>query len=248
MKPTVLFLSVHKAASTFLARDFAPAIVREMSCLRHVRLGTSLIEGRSFAELALPPTGVIVTRLYPHHINRIQEKPVPAGGRFADKRILLMRRDPRDVAVSWYYSLAYSHDQTVADPRSFTASREAVRQLSVAEGIAKVTGPRALGEFRKTNQFLKEYPQTCVLSYEKLVTDFSAWLEDVQSFLGWSSEDASRIGHGLEAQLRPPREEDPSQHKRRVLPGNWQEVFNDELVQLFAREAGSELVDAGYEW
>ncbi|MHC5005306.1 MAG: hypothetical protein ACYTJ0_19560 [Planctomycetota bacterium] len=102
--PTAILLAVHKGASTFLAAELAPAICRELPGIEHLRIGWSHLRGTPPEAMALPPTGTIATRVYPDLFDRLVEDPPPAGGRFADKRIVLVRRDPRDAAVSLLYS------------------------------------------------------------------------------------------------------------------------------------------------
>ncbi len=81
-----------------------------------------------------------------------------------------------------------------------------------------------------------------------LTTDFAAWLARVQSHLGWTDEQAARVGHGLEVTVAAPAREDPHRHKRRVTPGNWREVFDDRLHRLFEESIGPDLEAAGYAW
>ncbi|MHC4990972.1 MAG: hypothetical protein ACYTGC_08320, partial [Planctomycetota bacterium] len=70
----------------------------------------------------------------------------------------------------------------------------------------------------------------------------------VRTYMGWSEEQAATVGAGLEATVQPPDEEDPYQHKRRVLPGNWKEAFTPRLQKLFQKKLGPHLANAGYEW
>ncbi len=108
-------------------------------------------------------------------------------------------------------------------------------------------GP-ATRQFMWTVEFLQRYPQTCLTTYETLLEDFPAWLAQVQAHLGWTDEQATSVGAGLEAELRPPEREDPHEHKRRMTPGNWREVFDDRLRRLFEKQLGAHLADAGYGW
>ena len=249
---TTVFLSVHKGASTFLADHFAPAMVRHLDGLRHVAIGQELAAGRSMDELALPPRGVVATRIYPRHFNRLLEAPAPPQGRLANKKLIMLRRDPRDAAVSLYYSVRYSHAEPPAtDPtwrRRFHQRRTMLEALDVREGIARLTARTAIREFLRTEGFLRRFPATLLTTYETLVGDFPGWLEQVRRHLGWSAELARSIGAGLEDQVKAPPEEDPRRHKRRVTPGNWQEVFDERLSEVFQRRLGRYLTGAGYEW
>ncbi|MHC4990973.1 MAG: hypothetical protein ACYTGC_08325 [Planctomycetota bacterium] len=246
--PTVIFLSVHKGASTFLAAQLAPAICREMPGVEHLRIGWHLLRGTPMSQMTLPPTGVVATRVYPAHFDQLIEDPPPAGGRFADKHLVMVRRDPRDAAVSLFYSKAYSHRVPPGKEQKFLEERARLQAMSPADGIWELTSEEPIEEFRATTRFLERFPQTCLVPYELLVGDFERWYRTVADHLQWSSPLAERIAEGLAATVQPPAAEDPHQHKRRVTPGNWREVFDERLRALFEREIGSEMAQAGYDW
>ena len=72
--PTIILLSVHKGASTFLRGHFAPALERVLG-LRHVAVHQEQLRGVSMTDLALPPTGVVASRVYPPQYDTILEDP-----------------------------------------------------------------------------------------------------------------------------------------------------------------------------
>ena len=246
---TILLLSVHKGASTFLAHRFAPLVARLFRGMRHLEIGRCALEGKDYQEMQLSPRDMVVSRIYPRHFGKLIETPVPASGRFGDKRLIMLRRDPRDAAISWYYSVAFSHDpNSVENPDGFQRQRLRFRRLGPTESIRKATAQRAIKEFRETDMFLETYPHTCLTTYETLVSDFSAWMSQVKDYLGWPDEIASRIRTQLEHCVVPPRQEDVMKHKRRVTPGNWKEVFDEPLRAMFEREIGEGMERAGYGW
>ncbi len=247
--PTTLLLCVHKGASTFLAGGFAKAVCREFAGLQQLQVHFLVQhENKTLEDLKLPPQGVLATRVYPVLYDEIIEDPVPAGGRFADKKLIMLRRDPRDAAVSLYYSHAYSHPVIEPVKERFLKHRENLQQLTVAEGIRKFAADVVIDEFLATARFLERYPQVCLTTYETLVTDFDTWFTTVSQYLGWPKEKRDLIKRGMAEQLAPPKEVDPSKHVRRVTPGNWREVFDEELSDYFKSRLGSDLGAAGYEW
>ena len=246
--PTTVLLSVHKGASTFLAHDLAKAMTRVFSGLEHLPFHQMLQRGTPVEDLAVPPTGVLVSRVYPPHYDMLVEDPVPPTGRFADKKLVLLRRDPRDVAVSLYYSLAYSHSEPPVDKEGFTARREALRSMDITDAIREDTARPAIRQFRTTIDFLERFPHTCLTTYETLIGDFPAWMRQVAEYLEWTDEEAEAVSRGLEESVKPPDEVDPYQHKRRMTPGNWREVFDHRLRKIFERRIGPELEAAGYGW
>jgi hypothetical protein len=249
--PTVILLSVHKGASTFLTNVLAPRIVAVFPGMRHVAVHQEVLNGTPIGKLALPPTGVVASRVYPNLYDEIIEDPVPAGGRFADKKLVMLRRDPRDVAVSFYYSFAFSHTPPPGEGRhvrKFHARRESIRTMDLPTGIVKYTARPAIKQFLATIDFLDRYPQTLLTTYEELVTTPRAWLDRVGAYMDWSDEVVGAIGAHLDDELSPPHEEDPYRHKRRVVPGNWREAFTPRLNRLFEAKLGHHLIEAGYEW
>jgi hypothetical protein len=247
--PTTLFLSVHKGASTFVNGVLAFAAEQLFPGLQRIPYGEALNRGSRLEDLPLPPTGVIATRVYPDLYHRLIEEPAPPAGRFTDKRLVVTRRDPRDVAVSWYHSLAVSHPVPPGPAREpFLAKRAAIREMDVQAGIARFTARQAIDEFRQATDFLQRHPWAIDLSYELLVTDCRAWFERLVAHLGWPEAIVDHLGPVLAREVAPPPREDPRQHKRRVRPGNWREVFDEALCERFREEIGEDLEAAGYRW
>lgn len=246
--PTTLLLSVHKGASSFLSNDFGPAIARAFPGMRHVEIGQEIVNGKKVEDLPLPPTGVVASRVYPYLYDTAIEDPVPAAGRFADKKLIMLRRDPRDVAVSLYYSIRFSHTSKTRDPEAFVERRAALENLDVVEGILQHTSKTAINQFLTTFRFLERYPHTCLTTYETLTTDFPAWRKGVQDHMQWTAEQGEKVFAGLDKSLEPPKTIDPYKHKRRVTPGNWREVFDQRVRDVFERRIGRELQEAGYTW
>lgn len=246
--PTTLVFCVHKGASTFLATEFAPAVAAAFPGLRHWDFAAELLQGRTAEDMRLPSRGVLAARIYPHLYDAPIEDPVPARGRFADKKLILVRRDPRDAAVSLYYSIRYSHGPGTRRPERLQEGREKLSALDRTDGLLFRPAPLACRQFRATNDLLAKYPAVLLTSYEELVGDFSGWIARVGAHLDWPAEQTAQIEAALAGALDPPEREDPSQHKRRVTPGNWREIFDDRLVAYFKAELGDALEAAGYAW
>ncbi len=246
--PTTVFLSVHRGASSFIAGAFAREAERCFPGLRTIRFGELRERRGSVEDITLPPNGVLATRVYPGFIDRLREAPVPSGGRFVDKKLIVMRRDPRDAAVSWYYSTAFSHPAPPNGAESFMQRRAQLREMGVVEGIRRLIAEDAIFEFRAVSRFLQEYPDACEASYELLVTDCRAWTEKVAAHLRWPGRIVEELLAVFEQEVSPPGRERPGAHRRRITPGNWRIVFDEELCKLFERGLGDDLIRAGYVW
>ncbi len=247
-QPTIIFLCVHRGGSSFIANAFADVVAQRFPGLEIMPLGSLVEQGRAMADLALTPTGVLATRVYPEFYDSLEEHPAPSGGRFAGKRLILMRRDPRDVAVSWYYSAAFSHPIPPNIAEAYTRRRAELQQLGPLEGIRLHTARDAIDEFKATIRFLEQYPRTCEAPYELLVTDCRAWLDKVITHLNWPRHLIDELTPIFAEAVKPPEREDPHAHRRRITPGNWRAVFDHGLCELFDRELGESLTNAGYTW
>ncbi len=244
--PTTLLLSMHKAGSTFLAGNFAFACQQLFPGLNVIRYAERILEGALPHDMPLPATGMLVSRLYPESFDELIENPEPAAGRFSDKRLIMMIRDPRDVAVSLYYSYAFSHPIPPANANEFLALRQEMKELGLVESIRKHTAQMAIGEFTRCMTFLEEFPHTLNAPYELLVTDFQKWFAAVARYLGWNPAIVTHVGPALAADVKPPPLVDQNQHKRRVKPGNWREVFDEQLNDFFDDRVGDLMRNAGY--
>ena len=246
--PTTIFLCVHKGASTFLTNEFAPAMIRVFPELTHIAMAQEIIDGKTIDQFPVTPGGMIVTRVYPDAYHQLVESPVPIDGRFADKKLIMLRRDPRDVAVSLYYSIRFSHTRKTRNQKHFLGRKAVLDDLDVANGIAAITYKPSIKQFQATVQFLKQYPETCLTDYETLTVDPRAWMDQVQTYMGWTDRQSKQIAAGLEKAVKAPSRIKLNRHKRRVTPGNWREVFDDRLQQIYQDLIGEEMESAGYTW
>lgn len=248
MTDTAVFINVHKGASTFVADELGPAVAATREYSQVISVGSSILKGKSFADMPLPPTGTMATRIYPTDVAHLVEQPTPRSGPLSDKRLVLMWRDPRDTAISLYYSRAYSHSSAVRDPARLLQERKELQEMGVYQGVLERTARPALREFKALRALARQYPDALSMSYESLLTDPSGWLTAVSTHLGWSQATTESVRRATAHSFDLPQKHDPYKHKRRMTPGNWTEVFDAQLQNLFTRLADDELVDAGYKW
>jgi len=244
-QPSVLFITVHKGASTFVAGDLAPAIGQALPDHRVVAFGSQLINGTSPCDMAVPSERSVFVRLYPGDLESIhfENKNRPLD----DLTLVLLSRDPRDAAISLYYSVAYSHTTVVANTERFLAMRDSLQQASVAEGILSCS-ETAIREFKKMQAIARAHPNALVTTYEELVLQYPTWLRRVCRHAGWSEDVSQQIATITGDPFGPPATEDRNQHIRRITPGNWRNLFDERLVDHFQSWCGDEMERAGYLW
>ncbi len=244
--PTAILASMHKAGSTFLAGNFTLSAIAMYPGLRVMNFGVLQQQGLSIAEHPLPPQGVLAIRVYPEMFDDLRESPDSSAGRFSDKKIVMVVRDPRDVAVSLYYSLAYSHTVPPGNSEAFLRQRSRLQKSAPIDAIRSHTAKDAIREFRACVAFMKRYPHTLHVPYRLMVNNFLLWYQRVVEYLGWHPDLVQHVGPALAADVAPPSIEDVTQHKRRVRPGNWRDIFDRDLNRYFESEVGDDMRAAGY--
>jgi hypothetical protein len=271
--PNIFVLCMHKAASTFVADVLLPSIARRSSHYDLFNLGSNLIlftERRQaagevctdrdpnqrladyFLAEPIPKSNTLFGRIYPGHLAAIEEAigmPLPNES----NKLAVVRRDPRDALVSLYYSVAISHDpgQTEGDASSFRAFRDSLAQRDLREGLKYLLSNEEISvttrEFMCCTRLL-ENPQVGDLPYELLLNKPLAWLKQFIGFAGLERYVDEDWYEGMITHLQPPETEDPARHKRRMKPGNWVDVFDGELKNMFDQRVGSLMEQFGYVW
>lgn len=243
---SILVVTVHKGASTFIADEFATAAEQVLPNLQVTRIGSEVLRGTPINKMPLPSTGAMFVRVYPSDLpDLVHQK--QTDGTLDHTNLVLLYRDPRDAAVSMYYSTAYSHSLDVRDPERLLATRERLQKTPVHEGV-KQSSPLPIREFQAVRKLARENPSAFTSSYEELVGNYDRWLRRFCKHVGWSDKARTALHQRTHQSFTPPEIADPSNHKRRITPGNWRDVFDDELIELFKDQCGQELTDAGYVW
>ncbi|PIG90609.1 sulfotransferase domain-containing protein [Gloeocapsopsis sp. IPPAS B-1203] len=143
-------------------------------------------------------------------------------------RILLMLRDPRDVIVSNYYSLGFSHSLPLDEERKkeFLDFRERIQKQSVDEYVIE-----------RADRFYRMYDEYCNLiktqnlqwlRYEDFMQNFDLWVKQLGECLQISINEQDRNilfemkGGGNQV------EENKLKHIRKATPGDHKEKLSQE--------------------
>lgn len=135
-------------------------------------------------------------------------------------KVVLVVRDPRDILVSDYFSIAYSHAIPDGEKKDiYLARREAALATSIDEHVLQ-HAERLRSVFQKYEDHLFPVcPAVHVARYEDMVEDFGPWLDALLAASGME------INHTMRSQLiatheaRRPKRENIHQHLRKGMPG-----------------------------
>lgn len=171
-------------------------------------------------------------------------------------------RDPRDLAVSSYFSHLYSHP--TRNWPQLEAHRDTLKSLPMTEGIIRdmefihrdVFRPMATWDYNQNN--------ILELKMEELTANPRKQFINIFKFLGIletkshgffkKSLNEKRLARILEKNSftrlsggRKPGQEDQTHHFRKGTPGDWRNHFTPEVAAYFKERYGSLVIKLGYE-
>jgi hypothetical protein len=164
-------------------------------------------------------------------------------------KIVLMIRDFRDLLVSEYYSIAYSHIAPYKLGNKyelFVEQRTKARESSIDE-YAVTESNRIYNTLQRYKTLLiDKYPNVYITKYEDMINDFSGWLNNLL--------------YNCELNIRPdfftallgknerikPKDEDVQRHMRKGKSGEYKEKLNRETIEYLNEKFSSMLLTFGY--
>ena len=149
-------------------------------------------------------------------------------------KIVLATRDPRDILVSSYYSVAYSHPVPRTSGRkqdTFIAKRSVARESAIDDYVLSESGKVYDIFSRYKDLLLDKYENVYITTYEQMVSDFESWLTNLIAYceLELSQEFIQSLLE--ENKANKPKEEDVTQHNRKGQPGDYQEKLQPETIE-----------------
>lgn len=163
--------------------------------------------------------------------------------------IVLMVRDPRDVLVSQYFSLAFSHKRPARGSnksRHFMNLRNTARQFSIDEFVVQQSDSVFEVYEKYRTGLLNVYPHTYVTRFEDMVENFSDWLDGLlqHSDLTLESDKHKQLIERNEA-IRP-KKEDPAREMRKGKHGDFAEKLSRKTIDFLNEKFSRSLADFGY--
>jgi hypothetical protein len=192
------------------------------------------------------PEGTIGTHLYIGYPTYLS---IPKPARY---RTFFVLRDPRDIAVSWYFAARYSHAPVDPIPRL----RKELRKLRLQDGLKySIDSLEEFGLFwaqRSWMSIKNDRDMIRVFRYEDLSKNNRKFLEDLFYYMQVAMPDhelAALCDRHAFTQVTGGREagvEDKHHHYRKGVAGDWQNYFDSSLRRHF-REVTGDLLDVlGY--
>lgn len=158
-------------------------------------------------------------------------------------------RDPRDLVVSWYYSMKYSHGLM----GKVAKHRKNLEDLDENEGLSY-----CIRHFQLKLSFMKDWVLNCTdpnvffLKFEDLINKPIDILFDFFNRNGYDIEKDELKMVIQDYSKEKMREKENTQGKKhfhyREKPSNWQESFNEEHIELFKKINGNVVEILGYSW
>lgn len=236
---SIIFIAgLPKSGTTWLARMFSSVPGYRMTTPWHITQTDHSLRESSFKEFAHQ---LVVLRLHlawsrdDDHILRYNKQ-----------KHIVIYRDLRDVAVSWYHYVAE------VNKKHFLHSR--VRELSLHEGIDYFIDNSLKWYVKWIRDWRRHrHPMLSTeTSYETLRQDtFPEFKRLVQFFnLNLPDEEMCEIveSHAFhQVTGRRPGEEASDSHQRKGVIGDWRNVFLPRHVEAYKRLVGPLLIELGYE-
>ncbi|MEM8504539.1 MAG: sulfotransferase domain-containing protein [Cyanobacteria bacterium P01_D01_bin.1] len=213
---------------------------------REVMLPRISLQKDTFDTTPPPPCNAILTPVYEPY-EGFQKIP-----KQNDYRVFAIIRDPRDIIISWYFSVKLTHEPSSIGVRSH---RKSLRELPLYDGllysINNCLRPlRIISSWKKAEE---TNPEVKVFRYEDLTQR-----DNVQVFkqlfdhcgLSKSEESLQDIlkRYSFESLTsRAAGQTDFSSHLRKGVAGDWANYFTREIQQEFSRVHGDLPAALGYQ-
>ena len=227
-----------------------------ISYLYHLRYGTPASEIIDYDNLhKLNPA---IPRLYFNRDTRVpifgrRPRHVPVA---ADKKVLFLVRDPRDVAVSFYFHICNRASERELSRKGISA---AARSLSLYQFVTheELGIPRIISHFNRWHAEMQTMPSTLVAHYEELRAEPVIALGNIMHFID-SPFDTDELQQAVEfasfdslsrkekdgffssGRMRPTNPDDSDSYKvRRGRVGGYTDYFTEEenaVIDTMVRE------------
>lgn len=193
------------------------------------------------------PRGTIISPLY---IDYPSFDRIPKTERH---RTIFVTRDPRDIVVSWYFSIKHHHKP---NPK-IEPVREELHQLPLADGLIRclgfLDGDGLFDSLRSWTAAQSRDDRVRIVRYEDLVSprareEFAAMFAHLAIAMPGPVLDAVLRDYSFESLSdgRKPGTENLNSHARKGVAGDWKNHFDDRVLAAFHEAHPGLLGELGY--
>jgi hypothetical protein len=226
MHQSVLFFTIHKAASTYVSQTLRDILTAAR--YQHIDLATysfrHMEKKLEMRDEYFHPFGLYYGALR-------EPVQISAAKRF---KTIVQVRDPRDVITSFYFSFVYSHRAPDHPERrkQFEARRRELAERGIDAYAMNLETPtlRTLTNYAE-NFFTR--PDVLVVHYEDMVCNFPSWIDRIMNYIDLPQ--TRRLDKAIAAVKEiasfDVEKEDVFSHKRQVTPGDHLRKLQPETIQ-----------------
>ena len=252
MLDNIFHCCVQKTGSQWIKAIFADKNILDITKLQIHTYQTTMPGGsdpRILTERTFDkpfPRNTIISPLY---INFDNYRKIPKS---ENHRTFFIKRDPRDIVVSWYYSVKYSH----AIMGQLAEYRDKLNQEDLSEGMQfAIDFLESFGLFEALRSWCgssSDY-KILVVKYEDLIGDnstdtFSKIFAHCQIDLNKKEQERLVEKYSFKSMSkREPGEEDKKSHMRKGISGDWKNNFPEETKIFFKQKTDNLLQITEYE-
>jgi hypothetical protein len=246
-RPSVCFVSLHKAGTTLITDHVLPHArdLKHVDYAREIWMNPRREEisqfnrrGYLYGVIRVPETIGSKSRR-----ERLLDWPFFEAAVFEWMPMVMMLRDPRDLLVSHFYSVAYSHALN-PDQKNRTQAlkkREQAKEIGLDAWVVARVG-KIHSKFEFMDEMRHRASDCCLLTYEDMILDFESFWDRLNQVV--------RIDSGIKNEIykksRPRDSEQINQHKRSGKIGGFREKLKPETVQMLNQELGEVMLKFGY--
>jgi hypothetical protein len=163
--------------------------------------------------------------------------------------LVLMTRDPRDVLVSEYYSIAHSHpvpDSQGSKYEHFMERRRTAQRTNIDDFVVDDSDRiyRILERYKAL--LIDRYPHTYVTRFEDMTSDFPQWLSGLAEGCRLTLSDELRRSLLEQNDRLRPREENIRRHVRKGKAEDYKEKLRPDTIDFLNKKFSTLLAVFGY--
>lgn len=243
---SVYFYTFHKCASAL----FGNYVLKHVNGLYHVDYAAQIYSGKRSSEkkLNFRENGFIygpirISAGVEGPVGEMLVKPTTKHDFIRDKIAIFFIRDPRDILVSYYYSVGFTHrfSKVKVLREEQEVERARIREMTLDEYVLN-SADKQIEYFRILYDLSNTCKRSVVLRYEDMINDFDGFAEQLSRYV---SIDAAALRVVCE-RSRPRKKEDTTSHRRSGQVEGFREKLEETTIKAVNKKLADTLALFGY--